>query len=331
MILMIDNLQVTLPLVVVSLKLIIMRWKRTTVSLILRMMAEDWVNLKVDRERHVMIRRVRAARLIVTCGYALMTFVFIVLIVLPSFGLHFRHLSNLTDHDRLLPFEAYYFYDTNTSPQFELTLLVQAATMLLGAITYTSVDAFLILAIFHICGQLENFKHRLVDLVSRRDFDSALRDNVQTHIRLIRFAANIEDTFTLMMLGLVFYFGIVFCLFGFLLVIVFTGDKISNMSPQRICFVMIGIVTLLTHTFLYCGAGEMIMKQCKAVYQTMCELEWYRIEPKKGKALILLMIRANEPFHITAGKVFPLTMTTFCSLLKTSAGYISFLLANREA
>lgn len=156
------------------------------VSLIVRMMAEDWVELRVNTERDVMIGRARTARLVLICGYALMTFAFTVLIVLPSFGLHYRHLTNLTDHGRLLPFQAYYFYDTDKSPQFELTFVIQAATMFLGAITYTSVDAFLALAIFHVSGQLENFRHRLIGLASRKDFDSALRDNVQTHIRLIR-------------------------------------------------------------------------------------------------------------------------------------------------
>ncbi|KAM0732891.1 Odorant receptor Or2 [Formica fusca] len=331
MILMIDNLQATFPLLMVLLKLIIMRWKRTAVSFIVTMMAKDWVELRVDRERCVMIKRARAARLVVICGYALMIFAFTLLIILPSFGLHFRPVTNLTDHGRLLPLQAYYFYDTDKSPQFELTLIIQAVTTLLSAITYTSVDSFFALTIFHICGQLENFRHRLVGLASRKDFDSTLRDNVQTHIQLIRFATNIENTFTLMMLGLVFYFGIVFCLFGFLLVAVLSGDdEISNMSPQRICFVMIGIVTLLAHTFLYCGAGEIVSEQCEAVYRAMCNLEWYRLKPKEGRTLILLMIRASEPFRITAGKIFPLTMTTFCSLLKTSAGYVSFLLANRE-
>lgn len=151
------------------------------------MMAEDWMELKIDAERDVMIRRARTARLIVTCGYFLMIFVFIVLIVLPSFGLHFRYITNLTNQERLLPFQAYYFYDTNKSPQFELALVIQATTMFLGAITYTSVDAFLGLAILHVCGQLENFKHRLVNLVLCKDFNSALRNNVQTHLRIIRF------------------------------------------------------------------------------------------------------------------------------------------------
>lgn len=157
------------------------------VAYLVKTMEEDWMELKIDAERDVMIRRARAARLIVIGGYLLMIFVFIVLIVLPTFGLHFRYVTNLTDQERLLPFQAYYFYDTDKSPQFEFALVIQAMTMFVGAITYTSVDAFLGLTILHICGQLENFKRRLDNLTSCKDFDSALRNNVETHLRIIRF------------------------------------------------------------------------------------------------------------------------------------------------
>ncbi|XP_018354232.1 PREDICTED: odorant receptor 43a-like [Trachymyrmex septentrionalis] len=80
------------------------------------------------------------------------------------------------------------------------------------------------------------------------------------------------------------------------------------------------------NTFLYCGAGELVTEQCNAVYRAMCDLEWYKLESRKARNLILLMMRAKYPFSITAGKIFPLTMATFCSILKTSIGYISFLL-----
>jgi len=66
-------------------------------------------------------------------------------------------------------------------------LVIQGVTIFLGGIVYIAVDAFLGLVILHICGQLENFKHRMVNLVSCKDFDSALRNNVQTHLRIIRF------------------------------------------------------------------------------------------------------------------------------------------------
>ncbi|XP_018303739.1 odorant receptor 43a [Mycetomoellerius zeteki] len=81
------------------------------------------------------------------------------------------------------------------------------------------------------------------------------------------------------------------------------------------------------NTFLYCEAGELVTEQCNAVYRAMCDLEWYKLESKKARNLILLMMRAKYPFCITAGKIFPLTIANFCSILKTSCGYISLLLA----
>ncbi|KAH0954193.1 OrU4, partial [Eciton burchellii] len=328
MLLMVDNLQITLPLLVVSLKLAVMRWKRAALLSIVRMMAEDWMDLTVTaKEKNVMIGRARMARAIVISGYVLMVLAFIVVIVLPYFGLSLRHLTNLTDPGKPLPLQMYYFYDTDESPRFELMFTVQAVTIFLAAVTYTSVDAFLGLAILHFCGQLENFRRRIALLSSCQNFIRVLGSNVLNHLRLIRFASIIEDTFTLMMLGLVVYFGIVFCLHGFLLFTMITEN--SDLSFSRLCFPLIGITILLSHTFLYCGAGEMIINQCEEVYRAMCDLEWYQLEPRKARSLVPLMIRARQPFRITAGKIFPLTMTTFCNLLKTSAGYISFLLAQR--
>ncbi|XP_011704776.1 PREDICTED: odorant receptor 85b-like [Wasmannia auropunctata] len=330
MILVIDNLQITLPLMVVSLKLVMMRWKRTALLPIIKMMAEDWMALKSDAERDVMIKRARTARLIVIIGYILMIFAFSTIIIFPCFGIPFRRITNLTDRDRLLPLQTYYFYDTDKSPQFELTFTIQAITIFLAAIIYTSVDAFLGLAVLHICGQLENFRSQLVNLVSGEDFNSALRNNVIAHLRLIRFADKIEDTFAIMMLGLVFYFGIVFCLYGFLLLVAITDNETNGISLSLVFYIMIGVITLLTHTFLYCGAGELIAEQCEAIYRTLHNLEWYKLESRKARCLILLMTRASDPFRITIGRIVPLTMATFCSLLKTSAGYISVLLAMRD-
>ncbi|RLU20731.1 ObirOr5-U8 [Ooceraea biroi] len=326
-ILVMDNLQVTLPLMVVLLKLIIMRWKQTALLSILNMMANDWRVFKVDTQRDVMLKWARTARFIVTCGYIMTGCAVIIAIVFPYFGVPFRRLSNLTDSDKPLPFQAYYFYDTDPSPQFELTFLFQAITMFLAAVIYTSVDALLGLVILHTCGQLENFKDQLANMAASKNFDSALRNSVITHVRLIRFTNKIEDIFALLMLGLVIYFGIVFCLYGFLLLNVMMDEQMSEVPFSRICYVIVGVIILLAHTFLYCGAGELMTEHGDAVYQAIYDLDWYKLDSRKSRNLMLLMLRASKPFRITAGKVIPLTMATFCSLLKTSAGYTSFLLA----
>ncbi|XP_014482792.1 PREDICTED: uncharacterized protein LOC106748610, partial [Dinoponera quadriceps] len=148
-------------------------------------MAEDWMELKVDAEKNVMIKVARAARMIIICGYILMVSAFTAIIVLPCFGLPFRRLTNLTDQKKPLPLQTYYFYNTDESPQFELTLVAQAVTILLSAVIYTSVDGFLGLTILHICGQLENFKRRLANLISYKDYDNTLRINVEAHLKII--------------------------------------------------------------------------------------------------------------------------------------------------
>ncbi|KYQ53701.1 hypothetical protein ALC60_04961, partial [Trachymyrmex zeteki] len=57
-----------------------------------------------------------------------------------------------------------------------------------------------------------------------------------------------------------------------------------------------------------------IFIKCNAVYRAMCDLKWYKLESRKARSLILLMMQAKRPFYITAGKIFPLTMATFCSV-----------------
>ncbi|KAM0732881.1 hypothetical protein ACS0PU_001042 [Formica fusca] len=73
-----------------------------------------------------------------------------------------------------------------------------------------------------------------------------------------------------------------------------------------------------------------MVAQCEGIYEAVCECKWYTLEPKKARNISIIMISAHKPLYLTAGKLFPMTMSTLCNLLKTSGGYISILLAHRE-
>ncbi|KAF3054319.1 Odorant receptor 138 [Nylanderia fulva] len=329
LILMVDNVRITLPIIVISAKLVIMRWKQKGTFIINHKRdGEDWIASKVAAERDVMIRQARIAQIFVMFGYFILAMVSVTLIILPTFGIQMRHITNLTDRNKPLPMQTYYFYDTDRSPQFELTFLIQAITVVQSAIIYTSIDSLLGLVILHMCGQLENFKRRIAGLVSSKDFNKALSSSVVTHLRLIRYAKNIESVFTLVLFLLILQFAVVFCLCGFLLLIVLTENESINYS--EISFMAIVFVSLLIQAFCYCFGADLITEKCDAVYRTICDLEWYTLEARKARNLILLTLLAKQPFRITAGKVVPLNMSTFVSLLKTSAGYISFFIAMRN-
>ncbi|KAF3054328.1 Odorant receptor 229 [Nylanderia fulva] len=319
MTLMIDNLRITLPILTICLQFIIMRWKQTVVASIVKMIAEDWTATKLSTERDVMIKQARIARI----GICHNNF-------FPYFGIQIRHSTNLTDRNKPLPLQTYYIYDTDKDLQFVLTFLCQVIPMLLALITYVAINTFLAFVILHICGQLENFKCRIDNLVSCKDFDRALSSNIMIHLRLIKYAGNIENTFTFVLFLSVVMYGVVFCLCGFVLLTVINDKNLNSEVFSQISYFFLVVLSQLMQLFFYCFGGDLIIERCDAVYRTICDLEWYTLESRKARKFILLMLVAKEPFRISAGKVLPLTMPTFCNLLKTTAGYVSVLLTTHS-
>ncbi|XP_012060308.1 PREDICTED: odorant receptor 22c-like [Atta cephalotes] len=202
-----------------------------------------------------------------------------------------RYITNVTDPGKPLPLQTYYFYDTDTSPYFELTFIAQGVTLMVSAMGYTAIDSLFGLLIFHVCGQLKNLKGRLmIGSEKQSNFDYILADAIMDHV--------ITDG--------------------------------RHLSFVRLSFLVTVVANIFAHMCLYCVVGECLIAQCEGIYQAVCDYRWYELEPKQARNLILLMIRTNKSLYVTVGKIFPLTMNAFCSLLKTSGGYISVLLARRD-
>lgn len=149
------------------------------------MIKEDWLKVKTEHDRSVMIRRAQIARIITLCGYIVIVCTFIFVVILPYFGISLRYLTNLTDPGKVLPFQTYYIYDINKSPNFEITFILQSVSIMLAGIVYSSTDNFLGLLILHACGQLENLRRRFL-LLDQNDFKDNLPYIVQDHRRIIR-------------------------------------------------------------------------------------------------------------------------------------------------
>ncbi|XP_025075832.1 uncharacterized protein LOC105433964 [Pogonomyrmex barbatus] len=149
------------------------------------MIKNDWLKSKTANERDVMIKQARIARIFTILGFFIMLLSLILAVILPAFGISMRYLTNKTDPGKLLPIQTYYIYDRDKSPLYEITYIVQSIGLSTLAMVYTSTDSFLGLLVFHVCGQLENLKKRIICL-NKFHFESALSCSVQDHIRLIR-------------------------------------------------------------------------------------------------------------------------------------------------
>ncbi|XP_012538934.1 odorant receptor 43a [Monomorium pharaonis] len=322
--LMIDNLQFTLPLTMTIIKLIDLWWKKTDLLTAINMIAEDWVKIKTDKERCIMIKQAQNARILTMFGYAFMFGGCSLILILPCFGKSVRYITNITDPVKILPLQTYYIYNKDRSPYFEFTFAAQALVVLMCVPSYSGVDNLFGLLMFHLCGQLEILKEKLINMKQFKSYKSVALI-VKEHIRLIKCFCIIENTYTLLLLGQLIYFGTLFSLYGFLiLVILAEGNKLSLL---RFMYLISIVINVGGHMCLFCAVGEFLVVKCETLYHATYENEWYKLEPKKAKILLIIMIRTIKPLHITAGKIFPMTMSTFCKIIKTSAGYVSILLA----
>lgn len=150
------------------------------------MVIADWIKKKTEEERDTMMKQARIARRLVQLGCIIMVSAIVIIIIPPCFGYSMRYLTNVTDPGKPLLLQTYYFQDTTQSPYFEIAFVAQAAAVVMAAFSYTGIDNFLGLIVFHICAQMEILKERFLSLKEYKDFNIGLSTNVQNHLRLIR-------------------------------------------------------------------------------------------------------------------------------------------------
>ncbi|XP_039307748.1 odorant receptor 67c-like isoform X2 [Solenopsis invicta] len=319
---MIDNLQITLPILCSFIKVIIFWWKKEAIVSIMNMIAEDWIKSS-DQERRLMIRRAQIARIIITCSYSIMALQCFFNVVLPIFGTSVRMISNITDPGRPMPVQSHYFYDITKKPQFELTFISQAVFIIIAMLSYIGIDNFLSLLIFHVCGQLDIIENYLTHLDKYSNYHEVLKRCIAKHIRLLRSIVIIEDTYNVMLLSLFIYFAVLFAFYAFQITSLFDGE--TDLPFTRLLFFVLTIFNLFVHMCLYCVLGEILMAKCNKIYYAAYSNKWYTMNPKIEKDLLFLMTRGSKSIYLTVGKASPVTMATFCSLVKTSVGYLSVL------
>ncbi|XP_011500474.1 PREDICTED: odorant receptor 13a-like [Ceratosolen solmsi marchali] len=213
--------------------------------------------------------------------------------------------NNISKTFRPLLVNGYFSYDVQSSPYYEIIFICQFFSILFAATAYSSVDAFFAVLIFHLCGQLTNLKNHLIRLpketsTDRNDtFLKTLSIIVLKHEYLERFANTIEDSFNLMFLLQMIMSSFVLCLQGYQLIMITTDSTISIID---LIFMIYFTLCVSFSLFLYCYLAEILKNKSLEIGDAVYESDWYHLPYFKSKDLLLLMVRAKQPFKITAGK-----------------------------
>lgn len=155
-------------------------------------MAEDWKIQEKDK-RDEMLKSQRLSRIVVKIAVtaAVVPAVFYVVARLNnvSFAPSSENLFN-TNVSRVPFISSKFFFDTETSPAFEITWLCQAFVCLSFDLTMNVYDGLFITIVLHLCTQLKILRmdiENLTLLYKKLSFANVLKSIVERHLELNRY------------------------------------------------------------------------------------------------------------------------------------------------
>ncbi|NP_001177489.1 odorant receptor 38 [Nasonia vitripennis] len=338
LLLIIDNFMTSFPTLIGCAKFYFLWRSKEVLRPVVCSVTEDWLRPKSDLECQKMRDAAVVARLFTVGGYSLITGSLMGFIIAPLCGLNIRVEQNITDYGRQpLLVQSYYPYDYSQSPNFEITHSSQIVAACFVAMSLAVPDNYFGALVFHISGQFQllglNFEHfikqneKIVGIMAVRDFNKSLGVYVDRHVHLIRMVAIVEKSFNFIILIQIFCLCVMACCLG-VRILSAIGNPNDKTAVIQIINLGATLISLMIFAFSNCYASETLASRSAEIFQQVYSSDWYKI-PKRSTCcyLIMIMIMSKNPQMLSAGKILYLSLSTFCIILKSIAGYLSVLIA----
>ncbi|XP_035741503.1 odorant receptor 13a-like [Vespa mandarinia] len=328
----IENLSINIPIAFAVTKQIVLWYHGKTLKSLLVKIVNDWNQTQQESERSLMLKNAKLSRTISLFCSTLSYLMLIAFISLQTYA-NMARASEVDLGGLLHP--AIFPYDTKKSPYFEITWLGQFIATILAGISYSCFDTFHAVFVLHLCGQLSVLRSNIRELaeIAKRDvalFQNRLGYIVNRHEKLYKFAIIVEDCFNLTLLGQTLISSAMFCMTGYRMITSMSAQE-EDLPIVGLIFYMIHVIYTMLHLYIYCYVGETLLVESTGIAFSAYDCEWYDLPPKKAICLLIVICRARIAFQITAGKFCPFSLELFGAIIKTSAGYLSVLLAMKNS
>ncbi|XP_054014561.1 odorant receptor 45b-like [Hylaeus anthracinus] len=199
--------------------------------------------------------------------------------------------------------------------------IVEYAMMLITSTGNLGSDGLFFGITFHLCGQVEALKLDFTKFVNETE-NIAERFNALTtrHRHLLKLYKMLNDTVSSILVLQLFTSCVLICTTGFQFIMSLTVHNVIMVIKT-----LVVVSTLLTQLFAYSYVGEYVTNQMEGIgYSVYCS-DWYNIPSHLSGDIVFVVMRAQDPIYLRAGKFFVVNMETYMSIVKTSMSYLSVL------
>ncbi|KAF3054548.1 Odorant receptor 221 [Nylanderia fulva] len=104
---------------------------------------------------------------------------------------------------------------------------------------------------------------------------------------------------------------------------------VLNQMEEMIRFTFI-IMGALLQLMIMCYSGQKLMDESQNIFYRAYAAKWYIYSPRLKSLLITTFYRSYTPCCLTAGKLVPLSMTTYAAVIRAGMSYFTAFLSIKE-
>ncbi|XP_012344930.1 odorant receptor Or2-like [Apis florea] len=274
---------------------------------------------RVIMRRHAYMGRVACASLI-CCSYICST----LFITVPMFAGDEEEVINVTEESAIkypMPSENTLRLINMPENMYFVIFIVEYSMLLLTSIGNLGSDSVFFGIVFHLCGQVEILKLEYSKLFNKNEkITEHFVLLIKRHIYLLNLSKMLNETIGTILLIQLFSSCVLICTTGFQFILALAIGNI--VLTTKILLIMI---VLLIQLFAYSYVGEYLKTQTESVGNSVYFCTWYYMPKNISKDIIFIIMKAQRPALLTAGRIFVVNMETYLSILKTSMSYLSVL------
>ncbi|XP_072747235.1 uncharacterized protein [Anoplolepis gracilipes] len=270
----------------------------------------DWWQVTFRSDRTMMLKYAATGRNLTIIGASFMYAAGIIYHMILPFCIEHK-FNNQTIRPLVYPTYSK-FRHSQISPIYEI---VYVAHCMCGYTIYSvTAGACGLAALFatHACGQIQMVISRLEDLLDGEKFKQGLNVHqriaaiVKNHVRVIRFAATVEEV--LQEVCLVEFTSSVctICLLEYYCILDWQADDRVGLATYSLL-----LVSFCFNVYILCYIGELLMEKSSQIGYICYMINWYQLSPKSARSLILMIAMASHPIKISAGRMVDLSLSTF--------------------
>ncbi|KAJ3663549.1 hypothetical protein Zmor_007802 [Zophobas morio] len=227
-------------------------------------------------------------------------------------------LLDKANEENRLPSLAWYPYNTNVSPFYEITYTHQVLTYTYICFTHINIDTFIAALNTYIYSQFDILCDNLRKLHFGGNVEANLVKCIKHHWLILRFAEKTNQFFEWIIL-IQFFISVIIVgitLFQITIVIPFSTEFLFLVSYG---------VAIVTQIFMYCWFGNEVQVKSNNVSFAIYESKWPDFSKEIQKDIWFFMSRSQTPLRMSTLNVFYLSLESFMSILKTSWSYFALL------